>query len=118
LIPSIVWPNMHPLLEDQSATFVKLAQNTDLRTAPALVKLMPRVIDRILSRRPADTASVPILFAMAAASTEREQGSADRLRACLSVISAKARELPDADITDLKAGMQPILQKILSGKSQ
>src|SRR5262249_25081730 len=41
LIPYIVWPNLHPLLEDQSARFVQLAQRIDLNAAPALVSLLP-----------------------------------------------------------------------------
>jgi len=112
LIPLIVWPNLHPLLEDQSASFVRLAQKVDLKAAPGLVKLMPRVVERILSRRTPDTASVPTLLAMVSG-LDPEQA-----RACLSAVSAKARELDEADLAALKTGLQPLLEKTLSGKSK
>jgi putative heme-binding domain-containing protein len=115
LIPLIVWPNLHPLLEDQSGTFVKLAAKVDLKTAPALVKLMPRVLERILSRSAPDTASVAALVAMMIA-LPSPPGGEDR--ACLSVIAGKARHMKEADVAALKAGLQPIVEKIQSGKSK
>src|SRR5262249_39266438 len=33
LIPLIVWPNLHPLLEDQGERFARLAAGVDLRSA-------------------------------------------------------------------------------------
>ncbi|MCA9202656.1 MAG: dehydrogenase, partial [Planctomycetales bacterium] len=42
LIPHIVWQNLHPLLESQSADFLKLVKQYDLKATPNLAKLMPR----------------------------------------------------------------------------
>src|SRR5262249_34133668 len=109
LIPMIVWPNLHPLLEEQSARFVQRVQRSDWKTAPALAKLMPRVVERILSRRTPDTASIPVLLALLAG---RDVACA---RACLAVVSAKARELGAGDRAALKTGLRPILEKILGG---
>ncbi len=109
LIPLIVWPNLHPLLEDQSTRFVQLAGRVDLQTAPALVKLMPRVVERILSRRVPDIASVPVLIGLVAGRDARCAG------ACLSVVSTKARELGNEDRAALKTGLQPVLERILGG---
>jgi putative heme-binding domain-containing protein len=111
LLPYIVWPNLHPILEDQSTRFVQLVAKVDLNAAPALAKLMPRVVERILSRRTPDVASVPALLAMLPAR------DAEHARACLSVLSNKTRELRDADVNTLKTGLQPILEKTLGGKS-
>jgi putative heme-binding domain-containing protein len=111
LIPLIVWPNLHPLLDEQSARFVQLAGKVDLNAAPALAKLMSRVVERILSGRNPDIASVPALLAFLPG------GDAEHARACLSVISARAREMRDADLGALKTGLQPILEKILAGKA-
>jgi len=49
LIPHIVWQNLHPLLEDQSAEFLALAKQHDLKKTPNLAKIMPRVTERILA---------------------------------------------------------------------
>jgi putative heme-binding domain-containing protein len=116
LIPAIVWPNMHPLL-DQGGAFVKLAEKVELRAAPALLKLIPRVIERVLSGKASHTASVPPLFAMVA-QAEGDERDARTARACLSVISARARELDGTNVAALTNGMQPILAKILSGPTE
>src|SRR5262249_28824016 len=111
LIPYIVWPNLHPLLGGHSARFVRRAGRVDLQTAPALVKLMPRVVERILSRRSPDVASVPAVLEMLAGR------DADSARACLAAVSAGARALPAAESDALRAGLRPVLKKILDGKA-
>ncbi len=50
VIAHVVWQNLHPLLEKQSAEFLKLAKNYDLKQTPNLAKIMPRVTERILGR--------------------------------------------------------------------
>ena len=111
LIPYIVWPNLHPLLEEQSARFVRLVERTDLQTAPGLVKLLPRVVERLLSGRIPDVAAVPVLVALLGHHPESA-------RACLAVISAKARELSADDLASLKKGLRPVLEKLLRGESE
>jgi glucose/arabinose dehydrogenase len=110
LIPSIIWPNLHPLLEDQSVRFLRLLENLDLRAAPAVAKLMPRVVERFLARRTLDAASLRLLL------TVLPGLDAEHASSCFSVISAKAREMSEADLAILKSGLQPILQKILDSQ--
>src|SRR5205085_1162545 len=81
------WQNLHPLLEDQSERFVQIARRADWRAAPALVHLLPRVVERILSQRTPDVPSVAALLALLA---DRD---AEHTRACLSIVSARARAL-------------------------
>src|SRR5262245_8762191 len=54
LIPTIVWHNLHPLLPAQGGRFARLSAAVDLRTAPALAKLLPRAVDRMLGVPDAD----------------------------------------------------------------
>jgi hypothetical protein len=51
LIPHIVWQNLHPLLETHSSGFLAAVKQHDLKAAPALAKIMPRVTERILAAR-------------------------------------------------------------------
>jgi putative membrane-bound dehydrogenase-like protein len=48
LIPQIVWQNLHPLLERHGDGFAALVTPKALKESPALVGLMPRVIERLL----------------------------------------------------------------------
>jgi hypothetical protein len=50
VIAHVVWQNLHPLLEERSAEFLKLAKQHDLKRTPNLAKIMPRVTERILGR--------------------------------------------------------------------
>jgi glucose/arabinose dehydrogenase len=47
LIPAIVWPNLHPLLDEQGPRFVRLVTPLDWHKAAALIPLMPRVVERL-----------------------------------------------------------------------
>jgi glucose/arabinose dehydrogenase len=51
LIPHIVWQNLHPVLETESARFLAEVKKYDLKTAPALAAIMPRVTERILAKK-------------------------------------------------------------------
>jgi putative membrane-bound dehydrogenase-like protein len=50
VIAHVVWQNLHPLLEERSGEFLKLAKNHDLKQTPNLAKIMPRVTERILGK--------------------------------------------------------------------
>jgi len=50
LIPQIVWQNLHPLLEVHGDDFAALITPKALEDSPALVRLMPHVIERLLGR--------------------------------------------------------------------
>jgi putative heme-binding domain-containing protein len=86
LIPHIVWQNLHPLLEDRAADFLKLAEK-DLPRSRNLAALMPRVIDRILGSRKADPGVVVSLLGIL---TEK-QGDATAARRCLEGVTEKVQ---------------------------
>src|SRR5262249_1322029 len=53
LIPPVVWQNLHPLLEEHADSVRFFIEKIDLRKAPQLAGLMPRVVERLLgARRP------------------------------------------------------------------
>src|SRR6202012_2871606 len=58
LIPHVVWQNLHPLLEDQSDDFLKALAKIDLEKAPAVVEMMPRIIDRLLGAKTPNSAAI------------------------------------------------------------
>src|SRR5262245_2360173 len=110
LIPYIVWPNLHPLLEQQGARFARQARAIDLNSAPALAKLLPRAVERMLSGSVPDSASAAAIVRLLA---ERD---IEQAREALSAVSAKVHELGEASRADLKTRLQPLLTTILSGR--
>jgi hypothetical protein len=51
LIPNIVWQNLHPLLDQNSDRFLALVKEYDLKKSGNLAKIMPRVTEKLLSKR-------------------------------------------------------------------
>ncbi len=49
LIPQIVWANLHPLLESDSAKFLAEVKKYDLKKSPALAGIMDRALERIVA---------------------------------------------------------------------
>ncbi len=91
LVPRIVWQNLHPLLETQTAEFVAEVQKlraADSGTYPKpVIELLPRAADRILSTSKPDTLAVAELVKLLL-STEATDNSADR---CLQLLTARIR---------------------------
>ena len=91
LVPRVVWQNLHPLLEKQTAEFV--AEVLKLRAADSgsfpkpVIELLPRAADRILSTSKPDTLAVAELVKLLL-STEATDESADR---CLQLLTARIR---------------------------
>ena len=91
LVPRIVWQNLHPLLEKQTADFV--TEVLKLRAADSgsfpkpVIDLLPRAADRILSTSKPDTLAVAELVKLLL-STEATDESADR---CLQLLTARIR---------------------------
>jgi hypothetical protein len=50
-IPCIVWQNLHPVLDQNSDRFLALVKEYDLKTTKNLAKIMPRVTEKLLSKR-------------------------------------------------------------------
>jgi putative membrane-bound dehydrogenase-like protein len=112
LIPSIVWPNLHPLLPKQSDRFVERVRRADFSRSPALAFLLPRVVDRVLSD------SSPNLDAVQAILTLLVDRKSPHTQECLSVLAAKARELPKPAVERLAAALRPTLTQFQEEASQ
>jgi putative heme-binding domain-containing protein len=111
LIPAIAWANLHALLPTDGARFVRLIEPIDLKAAPALAKLLPRVVDRILGEPGAALDPVRVICARVTS----EVGAVELARECLSAVSEGARELPEARRTELRERFEPVLGPILAG---
>lgn len=112
LVPRVVWQNLHPLLEKQTAEFVAEVQK--LRAADSgsfpkpVIELLPRAADRILSTSKPDTLAVAELVKLLL-STEATDESADR---CLQLLTARIRS---GEITgDSLIGIRKELETSLS----
>jgi putative heme-binding domain-containing protein len=108
LIPSITWANLHALLPDQGKRFIELIDRVDLKAAPALAKLLPRVVDRILGEPDASLGPVRSIVERL---VTQDPGLA---RECLSAVSEKARELTEARRQELQAQLEPVIRRILA----
>jgi putative heme-binding domain-containing protein len=106
LIPAIVWPNLHPLLEEQSARFAELVQAGPL--APALALVLPQAVDRILSSVKPDTQSIAALIRWLARQDE------ERTKQCLGVVSAKVNSLSPPAQAGLNKHLQPFVEEVLA----
>ena len=112
LIPAIVWPNLHPLLETESARFVSLLDSAAGATAgsatlpPAVATVMPLVIERVLSAGNAAAVGALLEHSM--------QRAPDHAPECLAAVSARLGGLNDASLADLKQQLRPMLEKVLS----
>lgn len=92
LVPRIVWQNLHPLLERQTAEFVAEIQKAEDPNKPGsypqpIIDLLPRAADRILSTPKPDTFAVAEMVKLLLAS-EVTDDAADR---CLQLLTARIR---------------------------
>jgi putative heme-binding domain-containing protein len=111
LNPAIVWPNLHPLLETESARFVSLVESATAKDGslpPAIATLMPRAIERALSARSPDAAAVAALLEYAI------QRAPERVPACVAALSGRLGGLNEATVADLKQQLRPVIEKVLA----
>jgi putative heme-binding domain-containing protein len=116
LIPAIAWANLHALLPADAARFVRLIEPLDLKAAPALAKLLPRVVDRIVADPDARLEPVAALCARMVALATGDGSAVTLARQCLSAVATAARELPEPRRVALRRQLEPVLQPILAGK--
>ena len=114
LIPAIVWPNLEPLLETDGARFAGLAlkpasQNQTL--PPALVTLMPHIIERVLSANPPNGKAAAFLL------EHTLQLAPERVSDCIAAVSTKISGFNDTQLADLKQHLRPVLEKAQTSKS-
>ena len=127
IIPAIVWPNLHPLLETDSARFVTLlksharpagkprgGETADSKTAdaaaisPAVSTLMPRMIERLLGARQPNVEAAAALLQLAI------ENDAARGPECVAAVSARLGGLGEPALAQLKQQLRPIVEKILA----
>lgn len=116
LIPSIVWQNMHPLLEDQSARFVELVKakwsgTGKLPDLTAIATLAPLVVDRVLCARKPNAAAVASLIEFISGRDP------ERAKECFSMIASKFSELDDSVQAALKNDLQKHVLTILEKRN-
>ena len=114
LIPHVVWQNLHPLLEDKGDQFLAAIERIDLKSAPNLVALMPRVVERVVGRKDPDPAPLAGLFAALATGRNANRPAAE---ACLVARAGTVQtgEIAGARREALRAKLQPTLARILTG---
>ena len=109
LIPAIVWPNLHPLLETGGARFNALLNSPETgpsgSLAPAVWTLMPRVIDRVLGAHDPDVSAVAALL------ETTMQRDPDRAPECVAAIAARTDGLGDATRAQLTERLRPLIEK-------
>jgi putative membrane-bound dehydrogenase-like protein len=91
LAPRIVWQNLHPLLETQTAEFVAVVRSLQSALKGTLpdpvINLLPRAADRILSTEKPNTAAVAELVTLLLSEDATDE-AADR---CLQLLTARVR---------------------------
>jgi putative heme-binding domain-containing protein len=109
LIPAIAWQNLHPLLPDQGERFVRLIGRAHLADVPALAKVLPRAVDRILGTPGSDLGPVRQILARLVAEDP------DLARQSLAEISDRLGEMPEARRRELRDRIEPVIRPILAG---
>jgi putative membrane-bound dehydrogenase-like protein len=112
LIPHIVWQNLHPLLEDRAADFLKLAEK-DLRGSPNLARLMPRAIERILGSGKAEPATIVGLVSLV---TEQRKSDPVPARQCLAMLTSKVQtgEAAGPRLEALRDRLLPLARRLMT----
>jgi putative heme-binding domain-containing protein len=108
LIPALVWNNLHALLPAQGDRFVRRIETIDLRAAPALAKLLPRAVDRILAEPESDLKPVEWIIARLAA---QDAGLAME---CLSAVSDRMGEFNPTRRQQLQIQMRGVIDRLLT----
>jgi putative heme-binding domain-containing protein len=116
LIPSIIWQNLQPLLDEHAETYLKKVRKTgDISAIPNMADFLPRVLDRILANKKASASTVAELL------TTQLSGKTDSpvlARQCLQLLVAKIQtgELSGEPLLELKHSLLPPLRKVLTEK--
>ena len=119
LIPQIVWQNLHPLLDDRGAEFVKLVEAADLEKSPRLTAILPRAIERFLGgSKVQPVPAVALLTRLLGAKADGETLSA--ARKSLEIMADRLRPggLPAASRSELIAALGPALAPVLQGNPE
>ncbi len=111
LTPRIVWQNLHPLLEKQTAEFVAEVERVGAGQAGfpnAVLELLPRTADRLLSEPQPNTAAITQLLTLLL----QQNSTAAAADQCLQLLTSRvlSGEVRDAAFNDLRAKLEALLQ--------
>jgi putative heme-binding domain-containing protein len=106
LISAVVWQNLHPLLPREARQIHRLLiRSGGVRGHPALVRLVPQVIDRIVGEPAVEVTTVrDILFRLV---LDRDTAV---LHECLVAISGRLGEIPEARRAQLRDKLRVIVR--------
>ena len=114
LVPRIVWQNLHPLLETQTAEFVTEIERLPRPLPATVLDLLPRAVDRILSTSKPDTSAVAsyVRLLVNSASTEED---ANR---CLQLLTERVRsgELAGDTLLQIRTQLERTLINTMNQK--
>jgi putative heme-binding domain-containing protein len=111
LLPAIVWQNLVPLVRSKPQAFLDLLAKR--KGTPNLGKIMPRMVDLVLSRQRIEPEHVSNLLGHVAEGPHADTGAA---RQCLVVLAAKLQtgEIAGAAYPSLSKKLKPVLAKHLA----
>ncbi|MCC7421082.1 MAG: c-type cytochrome [Planctomycetaceae bacterium] len=117
IIPQIVWQNLHPRLDDHSTALVTMLQKSGYLDSRPVIDMMPRIIDRLLSRMDGDYSNVATLFQILA---QRNKSHLTAAKLCLVSIAQRVQsgEIQARSLHALKEKLSPDLTKILEGDAE
>lgn len=85
IIPQIVWQNLYPLLDNNADELVTALKHVDPNQRSAVLKLLPRVLDRLLAARELPVDQLSALTSLALDTPQTDAGSQ-----CLQLLSRRA----------------------------
>ena len=109
LLPRIIWQNLHPRLEEHADDFIAVLEEGGYLNDRPVAELLPRVVDRLLSRQIFDAKPIGHLFALAR--DDHPQVARDVLTALAAKV--QSGELKGEKLDQLKTAMAESLKPML-----
>ncbi len=110
LIPHIVWQNLHPLLEEDTASFVAAAKQPAFLKSPYAAEFLPRAAERILGRKKFEASAVAGLVEITRDAAPKD---AQRLLALLGT-KVQSGEVRGNELKQLQDALAETLQPLLA----
>ncbi len=112
LIPHIVWQNMHPLLEKHSEELVRIVAKLNLKRAPSVANLMPRVVERLVAVRDLPPATIAELIDIL---SNEDSGDFNVCAGCLAMLANKLQtgELAGPVAGAFREELSPRLRRLM-----
>ena len=115
LLPRIIWRNLEPLLVQQAEQVLTAIEQQHPATTPALQRMTPYLVDRLLANEDDGAASLARLLAMFS-----QQGDTASAKLCLAAVAARVQsgEIRDERLQSFRASLDPVLVKLLADGAQ